>query len=169
MSLPPLIEQVGVGASGAYHLRAATAADQKAIKALIRAARINPLGIDWRRFVVAVDAQGALLGCGQVKLHRDGSRELASIAVARAWRKQGVARTIIHYLLQTHPAPLWLTCLSRLIPFYAQFGFREVTDAAQMPPYFRRVYRLYNLFARGQRPEGYLAVMVRALNLRSPT
>lgn len=35
-----------------YRLQAAASVHQNAIKALIRAARINPLGLDWRRFVV---------------------------------------------------------------------------------------------------------------------
>lgn len=150
------------GGPGAYRLRAAEAREQQAIKGLVRAVRINPLGIHWQRFIVAVDADNALIGCGQVKQHRDGSRELASIAVVTAWRKRGVARAIIVYLLHAHPAPLWLTCMSQLVPFYEQFDFQEVKDTAQMPPYFRRIYRLYNLFTRGRRTGGYLAIMVRA-------
>ena len=65
-----------------YHLQAATAEQETAVKSLIRAVHINPLGLDWRRFVVAVDEEGAVIGCGQVKPHGDGTRELASIAVA---------------------------------------------------------------------------------------
>ncbi|MEZ4646102.1 MAG: GNAT family N-acetyltransferase [Chloroflexota bacterium] len=158
MSLKPMAGYAGAGES--YSLRAAQAADQAPIKALIRAVQINPLGIHWRRFVVAVDAAGTFIGCGQVKPHRDGSRELASIAVVRSWRKQGVARAIIAHLQQAHPAPLWLTCMSPLVPFYAQFGFQEVHDVARMPLYFRRVFRLFRLFTRGEQAERYLAVMV---------
>jgi N-acetylglutamate synthase-like GNAT family acetyltransferase len=130
-----------------YHLRAATSAQQGEIKALVRAVRINPLGLDWRRFVVALDENGAVIGCGQVKPHRDGSWELASIAVAPAWRGRGVARAIIKYLLSNSSRPLWLTCVSTLAPFYARFGFREVIALADMPPYFRRVSWLFRLLA----------------------
>ena len=143
-----------------YHLQAATAKQETAVKSLIRAVHINPLGLDWRRFVVAVDAHGAVIGCGQVKPHGDGSRELASIAVVPGWRRQGVARAIIQRLQSEHAPPLWLTCVSTLTPFYAPFGFVEVRETAVMPPYFRRVYRLFGLFARFSSQTDTLAVMV---------
>ena len=126
-----------------YHLQAATSAQAGAIQALVRAARLNPLGLDWRRFVVALDENGAVVGCGQVKPHRDGSWELASIVVAPAWRGRGVARAVIEYLLVGSPRPLWLTCVTTLAPFYARFGFRQVTAPGQMPPYFRRLSWLF--------------------------
>ena len=94
-----------------YSIQTATKAHQSAIKALIRDAGINPMGLKWERFWVAVDAAGNLIGCGQVKPHRDGSRELASIAVAREWRRQGIARELIEMLVEQHPLPLWLTCM----------------------------------------------------------
>lgn len=143
-----------------YTLRPATKADQPAIKALIRAAGINPLGLGWPRFVVAIDGQGQIIGCGQVKPHRDGSRELASIAVTRQWRRQGVAREIITWLQREHGRPLWLTCMDRLVPFYEPFGFVEVSDLYQMPSYYRRAKRFMRLFLALTRSQGELAVMV---------
>jgi amino-acid N-acetyltransferase len=130
-----------------FQLQAATSAQQNGIKDLVRAARLNPLGLDWRRFVVAVDEEGEIIGCGQLKPHRDGSWELASIVVVPAWRGQGVARVVIEHLLVGNPRPLWLTCVSRLVPFYARFGFSEVTALADMPPYFRWVSRLFRFLA----------------------
>jgi N-acetylglutamate synthase-like GNAT family acetyltransferase len=131
-----------------YYLQAATSAQQAEIKTLVRAAQINPMGLDWRRFVVAVDGNGRIIGCGQLKPHDDGSLELASIVVAPGWQGQGVARAVIEHLLATSPRPLWLTCMSVLVPFYARFGFREVTTPAEIPPYFRRVSRVFRLLAR---------------------
>jgi N-acetylglutamate synthase-like GNAT family acetyltransferase len=128
-----------------YQLQAAKATQQGQIKALVRAARINPLGLDWRRFVVAQGENGVIIGCGQIKPHRDGSWELASIVVAPAWQGQGVARAVIEHLLASSPRPLWLTCVSPLVPFYTRFGFREITTLAEMPPYFRWVGRLFRL------------------------
>jgi len=125
-----------------YITRPALLDDAHSIRSLIRAVRINPIGLDWRRFIVAVDREGYLVGCGQVKPHRDGSRELASIAVREDWRQQGVARAIILLLLAQHPPPLYLTCRSRLGQFYARFGFQVVLDEKRMPPYFRRIHRL---------------------------
>ena len=52
--------------------RPAQASDEAAIKALIRAVNINPIGLKWQRFMVAVDENGRLIGCGQIKPHRDG-------------------------------------------------------------------------------------------------
>ena len=144
-----------------FTIRSADRADEKCIKALIRFVQINPLGVDWRRFIIAVDTDGGIVGCGQVKPHRDGSCELASIAVTKEWRGQGVARAMIEQLIADHPGPLWLTCASRLTPLYARFGFRQVTAAEHMPPYFRRASRLFNLYLRLLRKKSYLAVMVR--------
>jgi N-acetylglutamate synthase-like GNAT family acetyltransferase len=141
-------------------IASATAVHHPSIKKLIRTVRINPMGLDWRHFVVALDKHGELVGCGQVKPHRDGSFELASIAVVYSWRKQGVARAIIQQLLAAHTPPLWLTCISTLVPFYAQFGFRETKDLSEMPRYFRRVSRLFRLFMRRRHSPEYLAVMV---------
>lgn len=143
----------------AYQPQAATSAQQGEIKSLIRAAQINPLGVDWRRFVVVPDENGRVIGCGQIKPHRDGSSELASIVVARAWRGQGVARAIIEHLLANSPRPLWLTCISTLVPFYTRFGFYEVVTSDRMPPYFRRVTRLFRLWVQLSSSLNALSVM----------
>lgn len=143
-----------------FRLRAAGMGDQAAIQQLIRAVGINPSGLDWQRFVLAVDGQGEMIGCGQVKPHRDGSRELASIAVVEAWRGRGVARAMIEHLMATAGPPLWLMCNSKLIPLYERFGFQEVREAAGMPPYFRRIIRITSPFFRLLPAGEYLAVMV---------
>lgn len=122
-------------------LRPAEPQDLPAIRALIHEVQINPLGLDWRRFIIAVDPSGRLVACGQVKPHQDGSFELASIAVKPEWRGQGVAATIIQHLIQSHPVPLYLTCRASLENFYNPFGFRTL-EKEEMPPYFRRVARI---------------------------
>jgi N-acetylglutamate synthase-like GNAT family acetyltransferase len=127
-----------------FTIRAARAADGPAIRWLVRTGRINPTGLDWRRFVVAVAPQGELIGCGQVKPHRDGSRELASIAVSPDWRGRGVARAIIEGLLEAYPGELYLMCRAELEALYARFGFRAI-GPAEMPRYFRRISRLAGL------------------------
>jgi len=144
--------------SAAFTLRPATADDAAAIRALIRRVRINPLGLHWQRFIVAVSPRGEVIACGQVKPHGDGSRELASIAVAPEWRGLGAARAIITQLVAAHPPPLYLTCRAGLTPFYLKFGFRPIAEA-EMPPYFRRLSRLFGLM-RPWLDEG-LTVMVR--------
>ena len=143
-----------------YHLRLATQADQATIKAIIRANRLNPLGLKWSQFILAETAESEIIGCGQVKPHRDGSRELASIAVTPEWRNRGIATALINHLLAAHQPPLWLTCESKLTRFYHKFGFIEIQDSAQMPPYFRRLARLARLFLRLAPSDSHLAVML---------
>jgi N-acetylglutamate synthase-like GNAT family acetyltransferase len=130
-----------------YTLQAAQAGDFPAIRTLIHEVGINPMGLDWRRFILAVDPKGTMIGCGQVKPHADGSLELASIAVRPDWRQRGIASAIIQYLLDTHPRPLFLTCRSELGSFYETFGFKEI-NADQMPAYFQRIFRLVGFMRR---------------------
>ena len=143
-----------------FRLRPAAAADQAKIKAIIQAMRINPFGLKWSRFVLAVTGDDEMVGCGQVKPHGDGSRELASIAVCRQWRRQGVARAIIEHLQAQHGAPLWLTCPSRRIPIYQKFGFCEVTKGQGLPLYFRLVYGMGWVLRPLLRDDNYLAIMI---------
>jgi N-acetylglutamate synthase-like GNAT family acetyltransferase len=124
-----------------FTLRSAVVGDAPAIRALIRKVRINPIGLNWQHFVLAVIPAGQMIGCGQVKPHRDGSLELASIAVEPQYRSQGIARAIIQELLAENPSQLYLTCRSSLQSFYEQFGF-QVISFVDMPSYFKRVTRL---------------------------
>lgn len=141
-------------------LRSAESADQPAIRRLVRAGGINPFGLYWQHFVVAVTPDGHIIGTAQLKPHH-GLVELASIAVAPAWQGQGIARRLIEHLLHDAPDPLWLMCEARLVPLYTRFGFHTVTDPRRLPRYFRRMQRLIALFARLTRSDARLAVMVR--------
>jgi N-acetylglutamate synthase-like GNAT family acetyltransferase len=125
-------------------IRPAVAADQSAITMIVRAARINPTGLDWSRFLVAEEG-GGLIGVGQVKPHRDGSRELASIAVVPEWQRQGVGAAIVRGLVARENGVLHLMCVSTNAPYYERFGFRRI-DRHEMPPYFRRIARLVGVF-----------------------
>ena len=140
-------------------IRSARADDEYAIRLIVRAAWINPIGLDWRRFIVADDGW-QLIGVGQVKPHRDGSRELASIAVVPEYQDQGVAGAIIRVLLEQEHSAVYLMCLDGQTLFYTHLGFQHIERAA-MPPYFRRVTRAFNaLLWLARRPER-LAVMRR--------
>lgn len=143
-----------------FHLRRAAAPDAAAIRQLIHDVRIYPIGLDWRRFLLAVTSEGELIGCGQVKPHGDGTRELASIAVVPSWRGRGVARAIIERLLADHPGALYLTCLASNGPFYEKFGFRSIGQD-EMPPYFRRLAHLAGIFGALRLSPEQLLVMKR--------
>jgi len=130
-----------------FSLRPAAEVDAATIKRLIHQVGINPLGLYWQNFILAVDEQGRMIGCGQIKKHFDGSHELASIAVTPNWRGRGVAKAIIQDLMSRQNSLLYLTCRSGLVPFYQKFGF-EPAEYKELPPYFRRIYHLKGLFER---------------------
>jgi N-acetylglutamate synthase-like GNAT family acetyltransferase len=129
-----------------FTLRPATKDDFPAIKALIHQVHINPTGLDWRRFLVAVNPQGELVGCGQIKPQGE-LRVLASIAVVPAWRGGGVARLVIERLLAGSQGPLYLTCRLHLESFYQKFGFTALTEG-EMPGSFRNLSRFARLLRR---------------------
>jgi N-acetylglutamate synthase-like GNAT family acetyltransferase len=129
-----------------FTLRPATEADFPVIRQLIRESRLNPTGLNWRRFLIAETPEGQFAGCGQIKPHPEGTLELASIAVREPYREHGLASRMIEQLLANEPfRPIYLTCGSELSLFYEKFGFR-VLELAEMPVYYRRLSRLVNLF-----------------------
>ena len=141
-------------------LRPATANDQSAIRQLIKEGGINPFGLNWQRFVVVQNADGEIVGCGQLKPHGKQTIELASIAVTRSHRKQGIARLIIEYLKTQHAPPIWLMCGVHLESFYTSFGFVRIYQLNEMPRYFRRITRLTGIFGRFTDAPNSLAIMV---------
>jgi N-acetylglutamate synthase-like GNAT family acetyltransferase len=142
-----------------FLIRPAGKEDFPAIRDLIHTVRINPMGLDWRRFLIAVGPASQFSGCGQIKLHSDGSRELASIAVPDRFRGQGVARALIEALLARETTrPLFLMCRAELKSLYARFGFKEVGGEG-LPRYFQRIKRIEGLFNHSADPSDRLAIM----------
>jgi N-acetylglutamate synthase-like GNAT family acetyltransferase len=143
-----------------YTLRPATKADAARIRQIISLVQINPISLNWRRFILATDREDRIIGCGQLKPHADGSLELASIAVLPDWRGNGIARTIIDHLLEQYPGTLFLTCRSQLEPMYQKFGFQSL-QFDDMPPYFRRLSRIVALFNKLFHQSDHMLVMKR--------
>jgi N-acetylglutamate synthase-like GNAT family acetyltransferase len=141
-----------------FTLRPARESESGQIRDLIHLTGINPMGLDWKRFVVAVNDLDEMIGCGQLKSHGADILELASLAVYPEYRGQGVARAIITYLLAESPRPLYLMCASPLGPLYEKFGFRDI-PYEEMPRYFRRISKLAGLLTSLSRREEYLLVM----------
>ena len=101
-----------------FTLRPAVEADFDAIRQLIHQSRLNPTGLNWRRFVIVETSGGDFVGCGQIKPHSQGMLELASIAIRPEFREQGVARLLIERLLaHESDRPIYLTCSSELRDF----------------------------------------------------
>jgi N-acetylglutamate synthase-like GNAT family acetyltransferase len=127
-------------------IRPARETDAAAIKYLVRSVGINPMDLDWKRFIVAVDEQDLVIAIGQIKPHHKGELlELASIAVVEQRRGEGLARAIIEHLLKESPRPVYLTCRSRLQPFYQKFGFQALSYA-EMPRFYQRLSKLAGVF-----------------------
>jgi N-acetylglutamate synthase-like GNAT family acetyltransferase len=127
-------------------IRPARESEAGQIRALIYRNGLNPTGLDWKRFVVAVDDHDEIIGVGQIKPHGQGVLELASIAVYPKHRGKGVARAIIEHLLKDSPRPLYLMCRSSLGPLYEKFGFQAI-EYEEMPRYFQRISKLAGLAA----------------------
>lgn len=129
-----------------YEIRPAVESESAQIKDLIHLVGINPTGLDWRRFIVAVDEQGRVVACGQVKPHGRGNEilELASIAAHPDHRGRGLARRIIEALLERTPRPLYLMCMAHNGPMYEKFGFAPLAYE-QMPRYFQRIKKVFDV------------------------
>jgi N-acetylglutamate synthase-like GNAT family acetyltransferase len=127
-----------------YSIRPALESESAQIKDLINLVGINPTGLDWKRFVVAVNDSGQVIACGQIKPHGTDIRELASIATNPEYRGQGLARAVIETLLRENSKPMYLMCMSHNGPMYEKFGFRVIAEK-QMPRYFARIKKIFNV------------------------
>jgi N-acetylglutamate synthase-like GNAT family acetyltransferase len=139
-------------------IRPARESEAAQIHDLIHLVGINPMGLDWQRFVVAVDDRDEMIGCGQLKPHGREILELASIAVYPEHQGKGIARAIIEHLLKDSPRPLYLMCQSSLGPFYEKFGFQGISHE-KMPRYFQRMSKLAGLITTLARREERLLIM----------
>lgn len=139
-------------------VRSARETEAAHIRDLIHRVGINPMGLDWKRFVVAAGDHDELLGCGQLKPHGPDVLELASIAVYPEHQGKGVARLIIEHLLKDSPRPLYLMCESGIGPMYEKFGFRPVTYE-DMPRYFQRISKLAGLVTTLAKRQERLLIM----------
>ncbi len=123
-----------------FHIRPATPADQAAIRRIIRRARLGPFGLNWPNFLIAERGE-EIVGVGQVKSHRDGSRELASLAVTPGNQGQGIGTALVQALVAREEGVLFLFCGAGLRGFYRQFGFEKAAPGV-LSPSIRRLLRL---------------------------
>jgi hypothetical protein len=109
-----------------FSLRPATRSEAATIRKIITDANINPLGLNWQRFMLAVDQAGNIIGCGQPSRIR---------MAHMSWRpsrscpnvKRGRARTIIFYLLEQHQAGS-TSPAGRSSTAVRKFGFESIEE-----------------------------------------
>jgi amino-acid N-acetyltransferase len=118
-------------------VRAARIGDMRQVEPLInRFARQNlmlPKTLDqlsrlFREFVVAVDADGRVLGCGALRIYTESLAEVASLAVDEAAHGLGIGRRVVAALLE-NGRDLGLTTVFALTlqeEFFHRIGFRTV-------------------------------------------
>jgi N-acetylglutamate synthase-like GNAT family acetyltransferase len=148
-------------------IRPATAADQALITKLVRDAHLNPLRLGWVNFLVAeqVEEMGPrVVGIGQLRPHKDGIQELASLVVKPQARGSGVGGQLVKALIDKAERPLYLMCDDGKRAYYERFDFYEVRNIAEVPRSLRGLKRIANvvgsIFARFTEKPPHLAIMV---------
>jgi len=121
-------------------IRPARQEDQQTIVSFIRQAKLNPRNLHWEHFLVA-EENGKIVGIRQVKVHPQGTREVASGFVLPEYRNKGVSARLMNDILTRKTGTLYTMINEKWSPYYEQFGFRRV-DGNQLPADFRKEYRI---------------------------
>ena len=121
-------------------IRPALEADQSMIESLIRQAKINPRNLHWKRFLIA-EENNQIVGIRQVKVHKQGTREVASGFVLPEYQHRGISALLMNEILSREKGTLYLMCNKKWKKYYEQFGFRDV-KLAELPPDFYREYMI---------------------------
>jgi amino-acid N-acetyltransferase len=131
------MDQLAIG------IRRATERDQQAIRALVHGERLNPTGLNWPNFLVAVIG-GRIIGAVQMRKHSDGSRELGSLVVSKEHRGHGTASRLIDALLAEDQEPVWMITAEPYAGAYSRWGFKQI-DARAAPAKVRRNHLMGSL------------------------
>ncbi len=133
-------------------IRAARPADVRAIDALVQPLANGQilLGKDLvayyeaiQEFLVAVDEDDVVVGCGALHVMWEDLAEVRTLAVADSVRGQGVGHRILVALLG-RAAQLGLSrvfCLTFEVDFFARHGFREMQEEAVDAEVFSQLLR----------------------------
>ena len=121
-------------------IRSAQQEDQETIVSYIQRAKINPRNLHWQNFLVAED-NGKIVGIRQVKVYKQGTREVASGFVLPEYRRRGISAQLMNELLARETGPLYTMVNPKRASYYEKFGFQPVV-VSQLPADFRREYRI---------------------------
>lgn len=109
---------------------------------------LDPTKLDWRRFVMAEGADGAILGFAQMKQFSTGEREFGSLVVEPEARGQGIGGKLLAHFLGTFPRPIYLFCGLHNVGYYRRFGFRLLPADVELPGDLQRKWRMARFFVR---------------------
>lgn len=114
-------------------IRKAVALDQPEIVALVHSERLNPTGLDWRNFCVAV-LDGHLVGAVQIRPHAGKAREVGSFVVARGLRGCALGGRLLDYVLRGEAGDVHAITVEGLMPYFSAWGFtRQALCQAPRP------------------------------------
>jgi N-acetylglutamate synthase-like GNAT family acetyltransferase len=121
-------------------IRPARHEEQEAIVALVHQAKISPRNLHWENFLIAEEA-GKIIGIRQVRIHKQGTREVGSGYVLPDYRHQGISARLMNEILHRESGTLYLMCRDKWMPYYEKFGFQQVA-IDQLPGDFRKEYQI---------------------------
>ncbi len=110
--------------------------------------RLDPTKLEWRRFVVAEGADGAILGFAQMKDWGEGVREFGSLVVESEARGQGIGAALLNHFLEKYPRPVYLFCGLRNVRYYWRFGFRRLPADIELPAPLQKKWRVARFLVR---------------------
>jgi amino-acid N-acetyltransferase len=123
--------------SGPVTLRAASIADMRYVQPLINRFALKNLMLpkshdqlarNFREFVVAVDAEGRVWGCGALRIYNEGLAEICSLAVEETAHGSGIGRMLVDRLVEEGRAlgleRVFALTLQEI--FFHRLGFRTV-------------------------------------------
>ena len=82
-----------------------------------------------------------IVGVRQIKIHNDGTQEVASGVVISKYRHRGISKLLMAELLKGEAEPLYLMCDEKWAHYYKQFGF-ERESIGGLPPSLIRQYKI---------------------------
>lgn len=110
--------------------------------------RLDPTKLQWQRFVLAEDADGAILGFAQMKDWGEGVREFGSLVVEPESRGQGIGGALIAHFVAEFPRPVYLFCGGHNVAYYLRFGFRRIKKESEIPGPLQRKWRTAQFISR---------------------
>jgi len=133
----PRLRAVPVDPERSVRVRAATIADMRQVEPLIATFAQRNLMLHkthdqlarlFREFVVAVDEEGEVLGCGALRVYTESLAEVASLAVAEHAHGLGIGRRIVEALVGEARALGIATVFALTLQesFFHRAGFRTV-------------------------------------------